>query len=214
MNTESEQNKQTNVPIGEPAAVEAADTAKPKKRGLNLPNQLTMFRMLLVPLMVAAFSFDHWLSWWNYLAAGIFFVADMTDIVDGWIARKYNLITNFGKLMDPIADKLLFCSAFILLTWRGELSPVLTIVFIGREIVISGFRLVTAASGTVIAANWLGKLKSGMQVVAILLMLTGNPVFRIWRIPMDQIMMWIAAGLTVWSALDYMLKNKNAVSWE
>ena len=116
MNTESEEIKQTTAPEGEPAAVETSGTGSPKKRGLNLPNQLTMFRMLLVPLMVAAFSFDHWLSWWNYLAAGIFFVADMTDIVDGYIARKYHLITNFGKLMDPIADKLLFYSTFIIIT--------------------------------------------------------------------------------------------------
>lgn len=187
-------------------------TQKPKAK-MNLPNRLTIFRMLLVPLMVAAFSFEAWLPGWNYWAAGIFFVADMTDIVDGYIARKRNQITNFGKLMDPIADKLLFCSAFIMMTYNGMLNPVLCIIFVGREIIVSGFRLVTANSGTVIAANWLGKLKSTLQVIAILATLLGNPIFSIWNFPFDFGVMCTAAVFTVWSAVDYMVANRNAVNW-
>ena len=183
------------------------------KAKMNLPNRLTIFRMLLVPLMVAAFSFEAWLPGWNYWAAGIFFVADMTDIVDGYIARKRNQITNFGKLMDPIADKLLFCSAFIMMTFNGMLNPILCIIFVGREIIVSGFRLVTAGSGTVIAANWLGKLKSTLQVIAILATLLGNPIFSIWNFPFDFGVMCTAAVFTIWSAVDYIVANRHSVNW-
>ena len=186
----------------------------PEKRSkMNLPNRLTIFRMVLVPLMVAAFSFEGWLPGWNYYAAAIFFIADMTDILDGYIARKHNLVTNFGKLMDPIADKLLFCAAFIMMTYNGMLNPILCIIFVGREIIVSGFRLVTANSGKVIAANWLGKLKSGLQVVAILATLLGNPIFSIWDFPFDFGLMATAAVFTVWSAIDYIVANRNAVNW-
>ena len=185
---------------------------KPKQK-MNLPNRLTIFRMLLVPLMVVVFSFEAWLPGWNYWAAGIFFIADMTDIVDGYIARKRNQITNFGKLMDPIADKLLFCSAFISMTYNGMLNPLFCIIFVGREIIVSGFRLVTASSGTVIAANWLGKLKSTLQVIAILATLLGNPIFSIWHFPFDFGVMCTAVVFTIWSAVDYIVANRHAVDW-
>ena len=186
----------------------------PQPRGkMNLPNRLTIFRMVLVPLMVAAFSFEGWLPGWNYYAAAIFFIADMTDILDGYIARKHNLVTNFGKLMDPIADKLLFCAAFIMMTYNGMLNPILCIIFVGREIIVSGFRLVTANSGKVIAANWLGKLKSVLEVVAILATLLGNPIFSIWDFPFDFGLMATAAVVTVWSAIDYIVANRYAVNW-
>ena len=188
-------------------------TPSENRKKLNLPNQLTIFRMLLVPLMVAVSSFSAWLPGWNYYAAAIFFIADMTDILDGYIARKQNLVTNFGKLMDPIADKLLFCSAFIMMTYMHMLNPILCIIFVGREIIISGFRLVTANSGKVIAANWLGKLKSGLQVAAILATLLGNPIFSIWDFPFDFGLMCTAAVFTVWSAVDYIVANRNAVNW-
>lgn len=194
--------------------MEQTTETTPQPRGkMNLPNRLTIFRMVLVPLMVAAFSFEGWLPGWNYYAAAIFFIADMTDILDGYIARKHNLVTNFGKLMDPIADKLLFCAAFIMMTYNGMLNPILCIIFVGREIIVSGFRLVTANSGKVIAANWLGKLKSGLQVVAILATLLGNPIFSIWDFPFDFGLMATAAVFTVWSAIDYIVANRNAVNW-
>ena len=187
---------------------------KPIRQKMNLPNRLTIFRMVLVPLMVAVFSFDAWLKGWNYYAAAIFFIADMTDILDGYIARKRNLVTNFGKLMDPIADKLLFCAAFIMMTYNGMLNPILAIIFVGREIIVSGFRLVTANSGKIIAANWLGKLKSGLQVVAILATLLGNPIFSRWNFPFDFGVMCTAAVFTIWSAVDYIIANRNAVNWD
>ncbi|MEG1756402.1 MAG: CDP-diacylglycerol--glycerol-3-phosphate 3-phosphatidyltransferase [Clostridia bacterium] len=181
---------------------------------MNLPNQLTILRILMVPLFIACFFVDRWIPWWNYLAAGIFFVADMTDVLDGYIARSRNLVTNFGKLMDPIADKVLFCSAFILLTWQGQLSPLLCIIFIVREIIVTGFRLVTAAGGTVIAANWLGKIKTALQFVGILAMLLNNPIFSQWNIRFDLIVLYAAAVFTIWSAVDYILHNKEAIKWD
>ena len=187
-------------------------TPEPRRK-MNLPNRLTIFRMLLVPLMAVAFSFESWLPGWNYYAATIFFIADMTDILDGYIARKQQLVTNFGKLMDPIADKLLFCTAFIMMVDNGMLSPILCIIFVGREIIVSGFRLVTANSGKVIAANWLGKLKSALQVVAILATLLGNPIFSRWDFPFDFGLMCTAAVFTVWSAVDYIVANRKSVNW-
>ena len=186
----------------------------PESRGkMNLPNRLTIFRMVLVPLMAVAFSFEAWLPGWNYYAAAIFFLADMTDILDGYIARKQNMVTNFGKLMDPIADKLLFCTAFIMMVDNGMLNPILCIIFVGREIIVSGFRLVTANSGKVIAANWLGKLKSALQMVAILATLLGNPFFSRWDFPFDFGLMCTAAVFTVWSAVDYIVANRKSVNW-
>lgn len=181
---------------------------------LNLPNKLTILRMLMVPLFIACFFLDRWIPWWNWLAAGVFFLADMTDVVDGYLARSRNLVTNFGKLMDPIADKLLFGSAFILLTWLGWLPPVLCIVFIGREFIISGFRLVTAAAGTVIAANWTGKVKATLQVIGILAMLLKNPLFSAIGVRFDLIVMYLAAAMAVWSLFDYILRNRKAVKWD
>lgn len=185
---------------------------------MNLPNKLTLVRMVMVPVFIACFYLPDVISWWNYAAAAIFLLADLTDVLDGYIARKHNLITDFGKLMDPMADKLLFCSAFIMLTALdgpiGGLNPILTIIFIGRELIISAFRLVAASSGTVIAANWLGKAKSAVQVIAIMAMLLGNPIFNLINIRFDLILMYLAGILTVWSAADYIIKNKGAINWK
>lgn len=181
---------------------------------LNLPNRLTLLRMLLVPVFIASCSFQAWLPWWNILAAVIFVIASLTDMADGYIARSRGLVTNFGKLMDPIADKLLYCAAFVMLTWLHRLSPILCVVFIGREFVVSGFRLVTASSGSVIAASKLGKAKTVLQAVAIVAMLLDNPIFSAWGVPFDQIVTWLATVLAIWSAIDYIWKNRKAVSWE
>lgn len=174
---------------------------------MNLPNRLTLLRIVLVPVFIACFYLEPILSWWNWLAAGVFFVADMTDVIDGAIARKYDLVTNFGKLMDPIADKLLFCSAFIYLTANGSMSPLVCVIFIAREFIISGFRLIAVMNNRVIAANKLGKIKATIQVIAILFTLTENPVFSWFGIPFDRICMYAAVAFTVWSAADYMIKN-------
>ena len=178
---------------------------------MNLPNKLTLLRMALVPVFIACFYLDAILPWWNYLAAAVMFIASLTDVIDGRIARSRNLVTNFGKLMDPIADKLLFCSAFIMLTGRGWLPAIFTVLFIGREFIISGFRLVATNQGTVIAANWLGKAKTLFQCIGVLSMLLENPVFRLINFRFDLFCMCVAAVFTVWSCLDYILKNKGAI---
>ncbi len=178
---------------------------------MNLPNRLTLLRMCLVPVFVACFYLDAVLPWWNLLAAGVFLLASATDLVDGWYARKHALVTDFGKLLDPMADKLLFCSAFIMLVGTGDLEPLFAIVFVGREFIISAFRLIAVEHGTVIAAGRLGKLKSLFQCIAVALILLGNPLFGRIGVPMDRIVLYIALVLTVWSLVDYLVKNRKVV---
>ncbi len=176
---------------------------------MNLPNKLTLVRIIAAPLFVACF-YTGWPAA-NYIAAGIFILAFITDIFDGAIARKHNIVTNFGKMADPIADKLLVVAALLMLVDRAMLHPVIAIVIIARELIISGLRTMTAAKGNVMAANILGKLKTISQVIAISLLLLGNPVFGLLGVPMDAIFVWIALVMTVWSGVDYLRHNFGAL---
>ena len=125
---------------------------------MNLPNKLTIIRVCLIPFFVAALLFDHGNNYTMRIVANVLFiVASLTDLFDGKIARKYNLVTNFGKFMDPLADKLLVCSALICLIELGQLPAWVVIIIISREFIISGFRLVAADNGVVIAASYWGK---------------------------------------------------------
>lgn len=179
---------------------------------MNLPNKLTLLRVFMVPVFIACFYID--VSWKLYLAAVVFFLAYMTDILDGQIARKQKLVTDFGKLMDPIADKLLTASALVMLVGVDLLSPIPAFIIIAREFIISGFRLVSAGSGKVIAASWLGKTKTVTQCVAIILLLVDELSLLILGFSLGTVVMWISVAFTVWSALDYILKNKGAVSFQ
>lgn len=176
---------------------------------MNFPNKLTMLRIVMIPLFIACFYLPF--AGWNYLAAALFVLAYFTDILDGRYARKHNLITDFGKLMDPIADKLLTVSALVMILYWGRISPLVVIVIVSRELFISGFRLVAASKGNVIAASWQGKVKTISQFVAISWILLGNPLFGAIGIPMDQILSYVSAGFTLWSGVDYILKNKGIV---
>ena len=176
---------------------------------MNLANKLTMLRIIMVPFFIACFYIP--VSWWNYLAAAVFIAAYITDIFDGRYARKHNLVSDFGKLMDPIADKLLTSSAVIMLVWWGKFPPLAAVVIIAREFVISGIRLVAAGHGNVIAASWLGKIKTVTQCVAISLVLLNNPLFILIGVPFDQIMVYISAVFTVWSGVDYIYKNRKII---
>lgn len=139
----------------------------------------------------------------RYLAAGIFIVASLTDMLDGKIARKYNLVTNFGKFMDPLADKLLVCSALICLVELKELPAWMVIVIISREFIISGFRLVASDNGVVIAASYWGKFKTTFQMIAVVLL-----ILKIEALSMvTTAVVWIALVLTVISLADYIVKN-------
>ncbi len=179
---------------------------------MNLPNKLTILRIILVPVFVACFYLP--VEGAMYIAAAVFVVAYFTDMLDGYIARKYNLITDFGKLMDPMADKLLTAAAMIMLTAYGLCSPIATFLTIGRELVISAFRLVSATQGVVIAAGKIGKLISLKQFFGIVRILLGNPLFNRIGVPFDQIVIWISVVLAVWSCTDYIVKNLKALKFD
>ena len=143
----------------------------------------------------------------KWIALALFVIASLTDLLDGKIARKYNLVTTFGKFMDPLADKLLVCSALICLVELGRIPAWIVIIIISREFIISGFRLVASDKGVVIAASWWGKFKTTFQMVMIVLMIADIAALSI----VTQIVMWIALILTVVSLVDYLVKNKDVM---
>ena len=173
---------------------------------MNLPNKLTIFRVILIPFFVVFMLAPICPGYANYIAVAIFIVASLTDLLDGKIARKYNLVTDFGKFMDPLADKLLVCSAMICLVATGQLAAWMVIVIISREFIISGFRLVAADNGVVIAASYWGKFKTTFQMLMIIVLILDFPgrVFEILGICLT----WIALILTVVSLCDYLIKNR------
>ena len=173
---------------------------------MNLPNKLTMFRVKLLPFFVVFLLVDITTSD-KWIALAIFIVASLTDLLDGKIARKYNLVTNFGKFMDPLADKLLVCSALICLVSLGKIAAWMVIVIIAREFIISGFRLIASDNGVVIAASYWGKFKTTFQMVMICLMIADIPQISL----VTDIVMWAAVILTVVSLVDYLVKNKDVM---
>ena len=175
---------------------------------MNLPNKLTILRTILIPFFLIFIYTDFWGKGNAYIAVAIFIIASLTDLLDGKIARKYNLVTNFGKFMDPLADKLLVCSALIALVDLGKLAGWIVIVIIAREFIISGFRLVASDNGVVIAASYWGKFKTTFQMLMIIvLLLNFGGVFVL----IGQILTWIALILTVVSLVDYIVKNKDVI---
>ena len=171
---------------------------------MNLPNKLTIVRVCLIPFFVAALLFDHGNNYTMRIVANVLFIiASLTDLFDGKIARKYNMVTNFGKFMDPLADKLLVCSALICLIELGQLAAWVVIVIISREFIISGFRLVAADNGVVIAASYWGKFKTTFQMIAVILLIFDIPALRI----VANITVVIAVALTIISLVDYVAKN-------
>ncbi len=183
-----------------------------KNFSMNLPNRLTLIRIALVPLFIACFYIDSPSA--IYIACGIFIAAFLTDAADGYLARSRNQITDFGKLMDPIADKLLAASAIIMLTANGMLNPIAAIIIIAREFLISGFRLVATGKGVVIAASWLGKIKTVTQAVALVMVMLSTPL-RAWLgFKIDVWVVWISVLFTVISAADYIKKNISCINFE
>ena len=173
---------------------------------MNLPNKLTVFRVILIPFFVFFLLSSAFEGYGQYIAVVIFIVASLTDFADGKIARKYNLVTNFGKFMDPLADKLLVCSAMICLIETEKLAAWIVIVIISREFIISGFRLVASDNGVVIAANYWGKFKTTFQIrmIIVLMLDFDNYYFDL----LGRILTYIALTLTVVSLIDYVVKNK------
>lgn len=196
-----------------------SDTQKQK---MNLPNKLTLLRVVMIVPFVLCLLASHqkWqflggaADYLEYVALLIFVLASLTDLIDGKIARKYNLVTNFGKFMDPLADKLLVCAAMIVLVEMGRIPSWVVIVIISREFIISGFRLIASDNGVVIAASYWGKFKTTFQMIMICMMIVMEaPVFA--GVPafagITYGVMWIALVLTVVSLIDYLVKNRSVL---
>ena len=176
---------------------------------MNLPNKLTTFRVILIPFFVFFMLAPNMTGINQYIAAAIFIVASLTDLLDGKIARKYNLVTNFGKFMDPLADKLLVCSAMICLIQTGQLAAWIVVIIIAREFIISGFRLIASDNGVVIAASYWGKFKTTFQMLMVIVLILNvqMPFFQI----LGKILTYAALILTVVSLIDYIVKNKDVL---
>ena len=176
---------------------------------MNLPNKLTIFRVILIPFFVVCLLIEQVGPYRDWIALGIFIVASLTDLLDGKIARKYNLVTNFGKFMDLLADKLLVCAAMICLIETKQLAAWIVIIIISREFIISGFRLVASDNGVVIAASYWGKFKTVFQMLMIIVLIANinHPVFAV----LGTVLTYIALALTVISLIDYIIKNKDVL---
>ncbi len=174
---------------------------------MNLPNKLTILRVIMIPFFVVFMLMPITGGTDKWIALALFIIASLTDLLDGYIARKYNLVTNFGKFMDPLADKLLVCSALICLTDLERIPSWIVIIIIAREFIISGFRLIASDNGVVIAASYWGKFKTTFQMLMICLMIADLEPLGL----LTEIVMWAALVLTVVSLVDYLMKNKGVM---
>lgn len=171
---------------------------------MNLPNKLTVLRVIMIPFFVFFLLYQGGENTtFRMISLVLFIVASLTDLLDGKIARKYNLVTNFGKFMDPLADKLLVCSALICLIELKQLPAWMVIIIISREFIISGFRLVASDNGVVIAASYWGKFKTTFQMVAVVLLILNIPALSL----ITNLCVWVALALTIISLIDYIAKN-------
>jgi CDP-diacylglycerol--glycerol-3-phosphate 3-phosphatidyltransferase len=176
---------------------------------MNLPNKLTVCRVVLIPFFVFFLLNDAMNPNFKWIALALFIIASLTDLLDGKIARKYNLVTDFGKFMDPLADKLLVCSAMICLIELHRIPAWIVVIIIAREFIISGFRLIAATNGVVIAASYWGKFKTVFQMLMVIAMVIKLP-YQIWA-NLTTLLMWISLILTVVSLCDYIIKNRDVL---
>ena len=176
---------------------------------MNLPNKLTVLRVLMIPFFVVFMLTDLGGASGKWIALAIFIIASLTDLLDGKIARKYNLVTNFGKFMDPLADKLLVSAALICLIENGKLAAWIVIIIISREFIISGFRLVASDNGIVIAASYWGKFKTPFQMLMIVVLIMDlGGIFD----TIGTVLIWVSLALTIISLVDYIAKNKEVLT--
>lgn len=175
---------------------------------MNLPNKITLFRVAMIPVFLVFMLIPN-IPYGTYIAAAIFIIAALTDLLDGYIARKHNLVTNFGKFMDPLADKLLVSSALICFVELGLMPAWIVIIIISREFIISGFRLVASDNGVVIAASWWAKIKTTVQMVMSVMLIINldNTFINL----LEQIAIYLAVILTIVSLIEYLVKNKNVL---
>ncbi|GIO83771.1 CDP-diacylglycerol--glycerol-3-phosphate 3-phosphatidyltransferase [Paenibacillus faecis] len=192
---------------------------------MNLPNRITLARIFMIPLMLLFLLLDvEWLAYElkigsfslplnQLIGAILFIVAASTDGIDGYIARKHNLVTNLGKLLDPLADKLLVAAVLISLVAMGKCDAWIAVVIISREFAVTGLREVALLEGSVIAASNWGKAKTITQIVAISALLLNNFPFEWIHFPFDEVAIWLAALITIYSGIDYFVKNKNVLNF-
>lgn len=192
---------------------------------MNLPNKLSLFRIILVPVIavlyllpvdmgyvsIQAMSVSVELRMMDLIVLALFAIASFTDFLDGNIARKRNLITSFGKFIDPIADKLLVNTMLILFAVSGVVSVIPVIVMIWRDMIVDGLRMNASNSGIVVAAGWSGKVKTVLQMLAIIVLLLGNLPFAFFAIPVDQILLWSAMVVSVMSGIKYFIQLKDVI---
>jgi len=189
---------------------------------LNLANRITLIRIFLVPIMMffllvktdyfpAIHVESFQITYNQIIAALIFIIAASTDGLDGYIARSRKMVTNLGKLLDPLADKLLVAAVLISLVDMGKCDAWIAIVIISREFAVTGLRQIALLEGAVVAASKWGKIKTAAQITAIILMLLNNFPFEFIGFRFDEVMLWVAALVTVYSGIDYFVKNKNVL---
>ena len=185
---------------------------------MNLANKLTLLRVILIPFFIVCFYIpnlvvntisvnNYLIPYANLLGLVIFLLAAITDFIDGYIARKYNMITDFGKFMDPLADKLVVTAALLILLENGLIAGWVVFIILAREFIVTGFRTIAASKGVVIAAGWLGKIKTVVQFIMISTLLLLNYPFELFNWPVDQIFVALAVVLTVASGVEYIYKN-------
>ena len=178
---------------------------------MNLPNKLTILRVLLIPVLVVLFYLRFPFA--DFVTAGVFVIACLTDTLDGYIARSRNQITDFGKFMDPLADKLLVTAAILIFVQWGQMPSWAAIIIIAREFAVTGLRLIAVGEGIVIAAGFSGKVKTVASIFAILFMLTPWHGFElIGMITVDAVCVAVMVVTTVWSGVEYFVKNKNLMN--
>lgn len=178
---------------------------------MNLPNKLTVARVCMVPLFMVALMLNTEVS--RVVATVIFALASFTDMLDGKIARKYNLITNFGKLMDPLADKILTAAAMVCLVELGDLAAWIVVIILFREYAITGLRSVAASENIVVAANIWGKVKTVCQMIALMLLMLKPQIVALCGANLGLILMYVALLLTVYSGVDYVVKLNKQITW-
>lgn len=193
---------------------------------MNLPNKLTLFRIFLVPIMILVWLFPYQsfgiafkvlnignitVSYLNLILLGIFCVASITDFLDGLIARKKNMITTFGKFADPIADKLLVNSCLIIMGYKGMVPIVPVIVMLGRDTIVDCCRMIAAQHGVVVAAGFMGKLKTVLQMFSIIFVFLNNLPFELWGLPITDVLIWFATFVSISSGYSYFIKLKDYI---
>ena len=180
---------------------------------MNTPNKLTVLRIILVPVLLAVIYLMKESLTTSFITAGLFALISLTDMLDGKIARKYNLVTNFGKFLDPLADKILVVSVLVAFISKGYISSVPVIIVIIREFTVTSLRLIAASDNVVIAASNFGKLKTVFQILTIIVLFFYPVVTEVINFPVCEILVWIMAVITVLSGVDYLAKNISIIDY-